>query len=636
MPHVIALPEAMKDGTRCLLYDRTRIRWRPAGSLIAYAAWIVLAVGLGLFHPRPLLGQTQADPEQGGRLRIVERVTARQGMVVAANSHAARAGREILQAGGNAVDALAAAHFVLNVVEPQSSGIGGGGFLLIYRADSGQVVTIDGREEAPAAVTPDLFLGPDGRPEPFFPDRITGGRAVGVPGLLKALEKAVRQYGRMSLAQVLAPAIRLAEQGFRVSPRLAMLLARHRERLARFPATKAIYFDHRGQTLQAGAMLRQPDLGRTFRLIAAKGSDAFYRGAIARDIVASVNRAPVRPGRMTLDDLAGYDAVLREPVVGSFRGYQIYGMGPPSSGGTTLIEMMNILESQFTHRFDPESATNVHHFVQAARLAYADRRRYLADPDFVPVPWEGLLDKDYAKSRAETGAWEQALAPVEPGRPPGLPPTAMGDGRSSESASTTHLVAVDRERNVATATSSIEQAFGSGMVVPGRGFFLNNELTDFNARPEDGSGRPVANRVEGGKLARRTALDAPESLGGKRPLSSMAPTLMLRAGKPLLAIGSPGGPRIIQYVAWLLLLMIYHDVDLQSAIESPHVTHLGGKTVLEPHWPDHSIIAALEDLGHEVVIADQNSGMHGVWIDWETGLLHSGVDPRREGAAAGY
>ena len=611
----------------------------PLRTLLARTAWgllLPLLLLLGPLGPVRAPAQTQADPEHGAALRQVPRVTAERGMVVAANPHASRAGLEILRAGGNAVDALIAAHFVLNVVEPQSSGIGGGGFLLLHLAERGETVTVDGREEAPAAANSALFLRPDGTPEPFYPDRITGGRAVGVPGLLSALEKASRLYGRLPLADLLAPAIRLAEAGFPVSPRLAMLLEQQQERLAQFPATRAAFFRADGTPLREGDLLRQPDLAATFRTIAREGSEPFYRGDIARDIVAAVRQAPVRPGGMTRTDLSAYEAPLRAPVRGTYRGHTIVGMGPPSSGGATVIELLQLLETQGPPPHRPLSAESAHRFAQAARLAYADRGRYIADADFVTFPLAGLLDPGYARRRAETLDWAGPLVPVEPGLPAGAQTGRLGTAPHRESISTTHLVAVDAEGNVAAATSSIEQAFGSGMVVPGRGFFLNNELTDFSARPVDGEGRPIANRVEGGKRRRHTALDIPRSLGGKRPRSSMAPTLVLREGRPLMVIGSPGGSRIIQYVAWTVLLTLDYGMDLQAAIEFPHFTHLFGKTFLEPGWDRPALVQRLEALGHSIVVREQNSGLHGIWIDPATGRLHGGADPRREGLPMGY
>jgi gamma-glutamyltranspeptidase/glutathione hydrolase len=434
---------------------------------------------------------------------------------------------------------------------------------------------------------------------------------------------------------VLAPAIGLAENGFPVSPRLAESLAQHKSRLAQFPATRAVFFDTEGNTLPARARLIQKDLASTFRAIAARGSAAFYQGGIAADIVRAVNESPVRPGKMSLADLAAYDAPLRAPAKSSYRLAELYGMGPPSSGGPSMFELLNLLEWNGAVNYAPRSFALAHTFVHATRQVYADRELYLADADWVNVPAAGLMSKEYARDLSNKARWLGPLQPVAPGRPPGADHSAHGVGTSDESVSTTHLVVVDAERNIAMATTTIEMAFGSGIVVPGRGFLLNNELTDFSAVPVGVDGKPVANRIEGGKRPRRTALDIPDSLGGKRPRSSMAPTLVVLDGKPLLAIGSPGGPRIIQYVAKTILLTMDQRMPLQRAVAFPHLTHLSGVTAIEPEWGE-SMAEALTSQGHDVKIMEQNSGLHGVWFDPETGMLHAGVDPRREGLALGY
>ncbi|MCZ6842356.1 MAG: gamma-glutamyltransferase [SAR324 cluster bacterium] len=606
----------------------------PCGTL-RRATKLALAVTFTLLlWPRLPAAQSQADPESGEQRRAKSVLSAPHAMAVTANPHATRAALAILREGGNAVDAAAAAQFVLNVVEPQSSGIGGGAFLLIYLAKTKQVVAIDGREEAPAAASAGMFLEPDGRPQQFYPRRITGGNAVGVPGLVMALEKALRRYGEFSLARALAPAIALAEEGFAVSPRLARSLERHRERLAKFPATRAVFFAGR-EPLKAGAWLKQPELAATLRLLAAQGSAAFYRGSLARDIVRAVRKAPINPGRLVLADLEGYDAPLRQPVRSGYRGYTLYGMGPPSSGGVTLFQILQLLEYAPPAGEGPQSAQGIHRFAQAARLAYADRARYLADPDFVQVPVAGLLDTAYARRRAAAHPWKGRLARVEAGSPEGAP-SAAGLGAAREHQSTTHLSVVDEARNMVALTSSVEQAFGSGIIVPGRGFLLNNQLTDFSARVADRRGRLIANRVQGGRLPRRTALENPTAAGGKRPRSSMAPTFVFKQGRPLLVLGSPGGPRIIQYVARTLLLVLDKGWDVQAAIAAPHATHLGNRTVLEPSLRAKVLAAELRKLGHDVAFRDQNSGLHAIMIDPISGLLHAGVDPRREGTAAGY
>jgi gamma-glutamyltranspeptidase/glutathione hydrolase len=606
---------------------------------------LLLAGGLavmGLAFRGPVgWGQTASDPESSpGPLRPVAPVQFAQAMVVAANPLASQAGAEILRAGGNAVDAAVATAYALNVVEPQSSGIGGGLFMLVYLAQTGEVVSIDGREEAPSSATPRLFLRPDGSAQPFFPDRITGGRPVGVPGAVRALEKARARYGTLPLATVMAPALRLATEGFVVSERMAGQLALHRKRLAGFPSTRGVFFPDGVNPLRAGERLRQPDLARTFRLLAEQGDTVFYEGEIARDILRVVNEAAVNPGRMTAGDLASYQAPLRAPVAGAFRGFTVYGMGPPSSGGIAVQQMLALLEHWPTGTPGLPPALAIHRFAQATRLAFADRDAYAADGDFVPVPVRGLLDAAYLRERAASVPWRLPLSAVQAGAPPGAPTAQWGRGEDTEHWSTTHLAVVDAQRNVVSLTATIEQGFGSGLVVPGRGFLLNNELTDFSARPEDALGQPVANRVEGARRPRAGALDIPSSVGGKRPRSSMAPTIVLRDGRPVLALGSPGGARIIPYVAGVLEAVLVDGREdgaaLQDAINRPHATHLGGTTVLEPELDAAALGAALQPLGHGIAVSRQASGLHGIWIDPMSGRLHAGIDPRREGAANGY
>jgi len=624
-------------------------RWAVVALLAWMVAWAV-----------PAGAQTQTDPEASdGPLRAVaERVTERA-MVVTANPHATQAGLEILRAGGTAVDAAAAAALALNVVEPQSSGVGGGAFALLAMQGREPVTAWDGREEAPAAVTPEWFLRPDGSPQPYFPDRITGGRPVGVPGLVKLLDGLLAQHGKLGWPRIVQPAIRLAEDGFPVSPRLARALAVQAKRLARFPATRAQFLHPDGSPLREGETLLQPDLARTLRRLAEAGAKGFYEGPLAEAMVRTVNEAPVNPGRLSLADLSGYAAPRRAPVSVAYRGYTVYGMGPPSSGGIAVAQTLALLAEWPAPPVPRPAAAEAHRFTQATRLAFADRERYVADADFVPVPTRGLLDLGYLASRAQALAWEAALSPVEAGTPPGADLSgALGTGEDTEYVSTSHLTVVDAERNAVALTSSVEFAFGSGMVVPGWGFLLNNELTDFNALPADGAGRPAANRPEGSRRPRATALDLPPgqdlpaardlpagrdvpaardlpaALGGKRPRSSMAPTLVFRQGRLVLTLGSPGGARIIPYVALTLTRVLDEGLALQAAIAAPLLVHGRGTTVLEPEWSPE-VAPALRKLGHRVVVDRMGSGLHGILLDAD-GRLHSGVDPRREGAADGY
>ena len=604
---------------------------KPLRFAAASLAWAFIILGCHSAY-----AQSQADPEASvGPLRKVPELAVPHAMVVSANPHATAAGMEILRAGGNAIDAAAAVALALNVVEPQSSGAGGGAFALVALQGKEPVTAWDGREEAPAAVIPEWFLRPDGKPQPFFPDRITGGRPVGVPGLVKLLDALLSRYGKLGWPAVVRPAVRLAEEGFPVSPRLARALAAHATRLVQFPATRDQFFHSDGSPISEGETLRQPDLGRMLRRLGELGARGFYEEPVASAIVKTVNQAPVNPGKMALEDLAGYDAVLRSSVSLSYRGYTLYGMGPPSSGGVAIFETLALLEDRPGARSPLSASQLAHTFVEATRLAFADRDRYVADGDFVAVPLKGLLDPDYLRTRAQSLDWDAPLSPAAPGRPPGVSPTAnWGNAEDTEYVSTSHFTVVDAQRNAVAMTASVEQAFGSGMVVPGWGFLLNNELTDFDAQPKDDAGRWVANRPERGKRPRMTALEQPERLGGKRPRSSMAPTLAFKDGSLALTLGSPGGSRIIPYVALTLERVVREGMPLQRSIDAPLLAHARGTTVLEPEWtPD--VGPALEKLGHRVETGRLGSGLHGIQLAPD-GMLHSGVDPRREGAAEGY
>ncbi len=535
-------------------------------------------------------------------------------MIAAANPYAARAGLEILRAGGSAIDAAIAAQMVLNLVEPQSSGIGGGGFLLYYDAARRETVAFDGRETAPAAATPDLFLDDQGRPLAFF-DAVIGGRSVGVPGILSMLEQAHARYGRLPWARLFEPAIALAEKGFPISPRLNALIGRA-PGLDRFAATRAYFLTPDGAPKPVGTLLRNPAFADTLRKIAAEGAAAFYRGAIAEDIVAAVRGAAGNPGRMTRADLASYRARVRAPVCASYRAWRVCGMGLPSSGGITTLQILGLVEGFDLAALAPGSVDAVHLIAEASRLAFADRGRYLADDSFVRVPVAGLLDRGYLAARAALIDPARAMAgPAAPGAPPESAGLDLAPGDAALGRSTTHLSVVDDDGNVVSFTSSIESAFGSRLMV--RGFLLNNQLTDFSFRPEI-DGRPVANRVE----------------PGKRPRSSMAPTLVFdRSGDFVLAIGSPGGSRIIGYVTEALIAVLDWGLDVQAAVALPHFVNRNGATDLEAGTPLAAIADALRARGHEVRLRPLNSGLHGIMA--RGGRLEGGADPRREGVAIG-
>ena len=544
-----------------------------------------------------------------GRAEAPAPVLAERHMVAAAHPLASEAGREILRAGGSAVDAAIAVQAVLGLVEPQSSGIGGGAFLLHYDGDSGAVMAYDGRETAPAAVREDLFLNADGSPKGFF-EAVVGGSSVGVPGVIRMLELAHREHGRLPWDTLFQPAIALAEEGFAVTPRLHYLISVDRY-LATFPETRRYFYLPDGEALPVGHRLRNPDYAESLRLIAAVGADGFYSGPLAEAIVARVRTAPRNPGLMTLEDLAAYQAKERPALCRPYRQYEVCGMPPPTSGGIAVLQMLGLLERFDLARAGPEGAEGWHLLAEAGRLAFADRNAYVADSDFVNVPLGRLLARNYLRSRSLLIDPNRSLGEAKPGDV-GQRAAVV---RQSAPPSTTHFSIVDGEGNAVSMTSSVENAFGSRLMAGG--FILNNQLTDFSFRPEV-DGRPVANRV------------AP----GKRPRSSMSPTLVLdEDGGLILAIGSPGGSRIIGFVTKALVGVLDWGLDVQSAISLPNLTNRNGVTDLEAGTALEPLAGDLEALGHEVQMRGMNSGLHGIRIT-DKGL-EGGADPRREGVALG-
>ena len=550
---------------------------------------------------------------------VLPAAQAAEHMVAAANPHAARAGLQILRAGGSALDAAIAAQLALNVVEPQSSGIGGGAFLLHWDAAAGRISAYDGRETAPAAARPDRFLRPDGGTLTIG-EAVGSGRSVGVPGVLRMLELAHRRHGRLPWRELFAPAIRLAEDGFAVSPRLHRLIAAD-PLLARREAARAYFYLADGRALPVGHRLRNPALAAVFRRIAEGGADAFYQGEIARDIAAAA-AAPDRYGRagdLAPEDLAAYRAIEREALCGAYRGYRVCGMPPPSAGGIGVLAILGILERFPLARVRGGSAEAIHLFAEAGRLAYADRDHYVGDPDFIRVPAAGLVDPAYLRERAALIRRERSMVRAEPGRPRGAP-AALGADATVELAGTSHLCVVDAQGNAVAMTTTVESAFGSRILV--HGFLLNNELTDFSFVPDDG-GKPAANRVE----------------PGKRPRSAMAPTFVFereggaRAGRLLLAAGSAGGPAIINYVAKLLVSMLDWKLGVQDAIAAPNMGSRNGDTELERHSSAQAFEPALRALGHPVAVMDMVSGSQAILVTPRG--LRGGADPRREGVALG-
>jgi len=497
-------------------------------------------------------------------------------------------------------------------VEPQSSGIGGGGFLLYWHAENQTLYSLDAREVAPKLATQDLFLNEQGEPISWI-DAVVGGRSVGVPGIVKGLEAAHQRFGSMAWAQLFAEPITRAEQGFVVSPRLAQLVAVEMNPGLKQLSTARDYFYPNGQAIEAGHVLKNEPLARSFRRIAEHGSDGFYTGPLAQAMVTAVQQAERAPGLLQLQDLADYQVEWRKPLCAPYRVYQVCSMEQPSSGGLAVLQMLGML-SHFDMGTTAFSEAPQHYFTQASRLAFADRNHYSADPAFTPVPVNELLQASYLASRAALVA-ENDMGVAQPGQPAGVKLTAVA-GMDYEQPSTSHFSIVDAQGNMVSMTTSIEMGFGSAVMV--EGFLLNNQLTDFTFVPEK-EGRPVANRVE----------------PGKRPRSSMAPIIVLdENGQPLHALGSPGGSRIINYVAHTLVGLLDWNLNMQEAINLPHITNLNGRTTVEAERAPDAWIEGLRKRGHSVDIRPLNSGIHGISI-MPDGRLLGGADPRREGKVVG-
>ncbi|MBN1237539.1 MAG: gamma-glutamyltransferase [Gammaproteobacteria bacterium] len=552
-----------------------------------------------------------------------EPVTAETHMVVAANPHASEAGLTILRAGGSAVDAAIAVQLVLSMVEPQSSGIGGGAFMLVYDApeDGAAEPGLDayhGRETAPAAATPDMFLDEDGRPAPF-PAVGIGGISVGVPGVMRMLEAAHRDHGRLPWKELFEPAIRLAERGFEISPRLYFLLDRY-ARFARGEDFRAHFYDADGNALPTGHRLVNREYADTLRLLASEGADAMYTGELAEAIVREVRDNSVRAGRMTLEDLAAYEPRKSAPLCSPYREWRVCGPQLPSSGGVTVQQILGILGHFDLAADAPESPRTLHLLAEAGRLAFADRNLYLGDPEFVDAPVAALLDPDYLARRAALIEPDRALSSVAAGEPLQARHWDFSAGPRQDIPSTSHFSIVDRWGDAVSMTTSVQGAFGSQLMVGG--FILNNQLTDFSFEPTR-FGRPVANRAE----------------PGKRPLSSMAPTLVLDGeGRLKLAIGSPGGTRIINYVSQALVNVLDFGLDVQQAVSAPHIVAQDDSPIeLEERTALTERRDELEEMGHRVVPRNLNSGLHGIVVDHRDGrrVLRGGADPRREGVALG-
>ncbi|MBB3331024.1 gamma-glutamyltranspeptidase/glutathione hydrolase [Halomonas campaniensis] len=547
--------------------------------------------------------------------------------VAAANPLATDAGYQVLKAGGSAIDAAIAVQMVLTLVEPQSSGIGGGAFLMHY--DGEEVTAFDGRETAPSAVDGELFLDEEGEPLAFM-DAAASGLSVGVPGTVRMLEMAHEAHGRLPWAELFGPAITLAEQGFAVSPRLHASLAGE-ERLRDDPLGGTFYYDEEGQPLAEGHQLKNPALGAILRQIAEQGSSALHTGDIAKDLAFRVQEHHQRPGALSVEDLAGYAARQRDPICTDWKFWRVCGFPPPSSGHLTVMQILGILHA-LPDVEEPvadgiPSEAWLHGFLEAARLAFADRGRYIADPDFVEAPggdWSVMLDPDYLALRADLVGEESLGSGGAQAGNPGALATAWGQHPDQPEYGTSHISIIDEEGNAIAMTTTIESAFGSriladgGTGLPG-GYLLNNELTDFSFTPEDEAGNPIANRVE----------------AGKRPRSSMSPTLVFDrdSGDLVASLGSPGGAAIIHYTAKALVAMLDWGLDAQEALDLPHAITLGGPVFLEEGRFPAATLEALAARGHEVSERELVSGLQALQVT-EEGFF-GGADPRREGVVMG-
>jgi gamma-glutamyltranspeptidase/glutathione hydrolase len=553
---------------------------------------------------------------------------ANRDMVAAANPLAVEAGVTMLRKGGSAVDAAIAVQMMLTLVEPQSSGIGGGAFLLHYDGKARALVGYDGRETAPAAATPDQFMKL-GKPLDFM-DAVAGGLSVGTPGVISMMAMAHGRHGKLPWAALFQPAIVLAEKGFPISPRLHTTLGFMARRMCGEKAVAAHYLKPDCTPKDQGTLLKNPELAATLRTLAREGAKAFYSGPIAEAIVHAVRSHPTNPGRLTLQDLAGYTPKVREPICGPYRGLRICGMPPESSGTVAVLQTLGILEHFPVPTLAPNSLDAVHLISEAYRLAYADRQKFIGDPEFVSVPVKGLLDLGYLKQRATLIRMDKSMGVPTAGMPAGAEPRGLDDSLSLPS--TSHVSIVDRHGNMVAMTTTIENGFGSLQMV--KGFMLNNQLTDFSLTPTDAERRPVANRVE----------------PGKRPRSSMAPVFVFGgSGDVEAVVGSPGGGNIIQYVVKTLVGLIDWKLDIQAAIDLPNFgAQTSATTELEKGTVLSTLQPGLAARGHTVAVVDINSGLQGIVFNGMRGkgpapfakapgkgTWAGGADPRREGTAKG-
>ncbi|WP_067729482.1 gamma-glutamyltransferase [Oceanobacillus damuensis] len=570
-------------------------------------AFIVMLLVIGTLPASGFAKNYETDYEQ---YDLVE--TANGGMVATSHAFASQAGADILEKGGNAIDAAIAIQFALNVTEPMMSGIGGGGFMMVYDGDTEETTIINSRERAPAGATPDMFLDDNGNPIPFS-QRVRLGTSVGVPGTLKGLEEAHEIWGSRPMPQLIEPAVKLAQKGFPINKNLAEAIESNQDKLMQTAAGDIFVPD--GVPLQEGDLLVQEDLAKTLKLIRSHGSDAFYNGEIADALAETVQEFG---GSMTTDDLNNYDVTIDEPIWGEFHGYDIASMPPPSSGGVFLLQMLGILDGFDLSQYDSRSIEKYHLLAETMHLAYADRAAYAGDPEFVDVPLQGLLDPDYISERQALIDLNSVNDNPTAGDPwqyeeatPDYEATVQPDDR--EYGETTHFSVTDRWGNVVSYTTTIEQVFGSGIMVPGYGFMLNNELTDFDAVPGG------ANEVQ----------------PNKRPLSSMTPTIVFEDGEPVLTVGSPGGPTIITSVLQTIINTFEYDMELEDAIAEPRIYSNNLNSYRYEEGIPSNVLEELNDMGHSFGTSPTDIGnVQSILIDHETGLFTGVADARRYGGAS--
>jgi len=552
------------------------------------------------------------EPEAATGISINQAVVAKKFMVAAANPYASEAGYNILAQGGSAVDAAIAVQLVLTLVEPQSSGIGGGAFILHWDKSRQHLTTFDGRETAPELSTGDMFLNAQGKPIRWI-EAVVGGRSVGVPGVLHALKKAHNKYGKLPWATLFEDAIKLADQGFVVSPRLEKLVAmKFNPGIGQLPEINQYFFPN-GEGIKAGQILKNKKLAKVYKSLAQDGITPFYHGWLAKRMVEAVQNAQIAPGRLTMSDMAGYQSKQQPAICGAYQAYEVCGMPPPSSGGVAVVQILGQLERYKLSQYTPNSLDAVHLFTQSSKLAFADRNKYIADSDFVNVPSQGLVDDAYIKQRASLISLNKDMGKAQAGLPNSA--IARANDQAMELPSTSHISIVDAQGNAISMTTSVEMAFGSALMV--EGFILNNQLTDFSLAPKVGD-KWVANRVE----------------PFKRPRSSMAPMMVFDQENQLkLVVGSPGGSRIINYVAQTMIGILDWQLNPQESINLPKVTNRNGVTTLEKGTSIVDLKQGLEAKGHKVSVRDLNSGLHAIEI--RDGTLIGGADPRREGKVLG-